>query len=115
MIRFAYPTGSHWLSISASLRFGEPLPSLYVRGTDEIGIGVDVEAAVFPCEELEDFMVAEEWNDGVTIPCVRPNGHCIPTCRRDSIRANLPPRFGFYALVEAPVEGKSDRENSSRR
>jgi hypothetical protein len=30
LIRFAHPTGSRWLSISASLRFGEPLTAFYV-------------------------------------------------------------------------------------
>ena len=30
LIRFAHPTGSRWLSISATLRFGEPLTAFYV-------------------------------------------------------------------------------------
>jgi len=40
---------------------GQPLTTLEVVGADEVGIGVDVEAAVFPGEEVGDFVVADEF------------------------------------------------------
>jgi len=60
LIRFAHPTGSRWLSISASLRFRQSLAVLQVGGEDEAGVQVHVETAVFPGEEVGYFVATEE-------------------------------------------------------
>jgi hypothetical protein len=40
---------------------GEALASLDVRRADEVGVGMDVKAAVFPREEVGYFVVADEF------------------------------------------------------